>query len=57
MSRLNTTIEEIIFTRLLRPDSLLRKSGKTVIFATNTLYRLSIADYIIVLATNSTIAK
>ncbi|KAH5529875.1 hypothetical protein HBI29_022040 [Parastagonospora nodorum] len=57
MSGLDATTEDIIFARLLGTDGLLRKSGATVIFATNTLHRLSSADHIIVLAADGTIAE
>ncbi|KAF1936890.1 hypothetical protein EJ02DRAFT_459161 [Clathrospora elynae] len=57
MSGLDATTEDIIFTSLLGPDGLLRKNGKTIIFATNGLHRLSSADHIIVLAADGTIAE
>jgi ATP-binding cassette subfamily C (CFTR/MRP) protein 1 len=57
MSGLDANSEETIFTKLLGPDGLLRKDGRTVIFATNALHRLSSADHIIVLAADGTIAE
>ncbi|KAF1936458.1 hypothetical protein EJ02DRAFT_470428 [Clathrospora elynae] len=53
----NLSGEDTIFTSLLGPDGLLRKNGKTVIFATNALHRLSLADHIIVLTADGTIAE
>ncbi|EDU42146.1 MdlB ABC-type multidrug transport system ATPase and permease component [Pyrenophora tritici-repentis] len=57
MSGLDATTEEIIFSSLLGPEGLLRKSNTTVVFATNALHRLSAADHIIVLAADGTIAE
>ncbi|CAE7199875.1 hypothetical protein P3342_010333 [Pyrenophora teres f. teres] len=57
MSGLDATTEEVIFASLLGPEGLLRKSGTTVVFATNALHRLSSADHIIVLAADGTIAE
>lgn len=56
-SGLDHETEEHVFSRLLGPSGILRKSGVTVLLVTHAVHRLAYSDHIISLSSNGSISE